>query len=633
MHNKIAIFTDASLLRLELNEDFKNYYEKFGKEIFQRFYPTAKQLFNDSLESTISQVLNNYYSEDQDLLSKRNAQNKRKFIEELPRGSIAIFYPNPNIKNLFRNSKSITPLVICGCNAVPFRHFYKVTPNFNKGNCPLNIARCESLQALKSTYILIPQILLKAKKEDIDEIGRKRISDKSNKVELLCKICNSYKLTSASSFHKSILANTEWRCRTCSSKNARKINFNRRKKVSDVPELLESLSKNQNYPPDQISIGSSKKHLWTCIFCGNDYECEPRRRTFVSNCPCISRHMSVVQASLYCILIKIFKNDKKIKIISEFRALIDSPTDIVITTSPKLAIEYDGAYYHDKKKLASDLTKTQKLVNQGYLVIRIREPNCPAATAPQGSYFITPTSSEYNPEYFIEIISNISELNATPDAFKNAWSNFKKNKDNLNDSILGILLDTKNIQNHPLHVNNSLPSLKDEVPGIDLIWTDPENKPDHYKKGARGHGSLSFNNRTTLNYSKICSNDFCVCTKIDTTIHNFLKIVRQKGASGKCPQGIKLDIEPLTNNQVSTSLSKARTEPLTFGEYLLKKMVDKNLSENSLWKSTKLNRRKIGDWIKDVHIPSENEINILSAHLDLCMQEINKLLISGKNND
>jgi len=130
-------------------------------------------------------------------------------------------------------------------------------------------------------------------------------------------------------------------------------------------------TKNGNFTPSDTTVGSHKTAWWTC-----DKADDHEWKTSILNrknhgCPyCTLTPQSKQELIITFELKTIFKNiDPK-----GFKTTLDGrlrAIDIFIP-SLKLAIEFDGSYWH-KDKLAIDKIKSELLIDGGYKVIRIRE--------------------------------------------------------------------------------------------------------------------------------------------------------------------------------------------------------------------------------------------------------------------
>ena len=127
-------------------------------------------------------------------------------------------------------------------------------------------------------------------------------------------------------------------------------------------------TKNKPLTPKDVVPGSSQKVWWKCKK-GHEWEATCSNRTVNhTGCGICNPEISKIQIRIYCELCHIFPNTKLEKKIKNVRI------DILIP-SIKMAVEYDGYYYHGirENKLIIDKGKTKKIKKLGYDVIRIRE--------------------------------------------------------------------------------------------------------------------------------------------------------------------------------------------------------------------------------------------------------------------
>ena len=124
-----------------------------------------------------------------------------------------------------------------------------------------------------------------------------------------------------------------------------------------------------NVDPTKIPAGSAQKLWWTCDR-GHSYEAPVRRRTMTgSGCRFCSAQTSAPEIRLFCELKSIFGD-------ALGREKLNGVEADVVIPSLKVAIEYDGAYFHSDK-LERDRQKTEHFKGLGYATIRLREAPLP----------------------------------------------------------------------------------------------------------------------------------------------------------------------------------------------------------------------------------------------------------------
>ena len=130
---------------------------------------------------------------------------------------------------------------------------------------------------------------------------------------------------------------------------------------------------NGDLTPDQVYKGNEKKAWWLCEL-GHEWESLISSRTRQGyGCPgCILSHRSEPEVRLACELSTFFPEidptqNYKLSIPDGKPFLID-----IAAPSLKLAIEYDGSYWH-KDKAGKDREKVKRLKAAGWSVLRIRE--------------------------------------------------------------------------------------------------------------------------------------------------------------------------------------------------------------------------------------------------------------------
>lgn len=139
-----------------------------------------------------------------------------------------------------------------------------------------------------------------------------------------------------------------------------------------APELAEewNYEKNSEISIDTVMPGSKNKVWWICR---KRHEWQATITSRYHNklgCPYCSKefHTSFPEQAIYYYVKQLFPTAIN-------RFMLDSKTEIdIYIPNLKLAIEYDGSYYHkSSKKLATDRNKNIKLKNHGITLIRVIE--------------------------------------------------------------------------------------------------------------------------------------------------------------------------------------------------------------------------------------------------------------------
>lgn len=137
------------------------------------------------------------------------------------------------------------------------------------------------------------------------------------------------------------------------------------------PKLLNEwdYQKNKNISLQNLSYKSVKSVHWKCKK-NHSWTTSPYHRTIdKTGCPYCSRPSSKPEIRIYCELIKFFPNAK-----SRFK-FKNKEIDVFLPEQ-KLAIEYDGYYYH-KNRIKEDQTKNNFYKKNKIELIRIREWTLP----------------------------------------------------------------------------------------------------------------------------------------------------------------------------------------------------------------------------------------------------------------
>ena len=154
-------------------------------------------------------------------------------------------------------------------------------------------------------------------------------------------------------------------CPYCSGKKVLK-GYNDLQTVNPMLAKEWNYEKNDGLTPEDVTLNSDKKVWWKCSK-GHEWQARITGRNRGSGCPvCNSeRHTSFPEYVLVYYLKKY-----GLEVIHSYREQ-GYELDIYIP-SKKIAIEYDGYFWH-KKKTKKDLEKNQKCKNDGIKLFRIRE--------------------------------------------------------------------------------------------------------------------------------------------------------------------------------------------------------------------------------------------------------------------
>lgn len=147
--------------------------------------------------------------------------------------------------------------------------------------------------------------------------------------------------------------------------------------ATTAPEVLDrwDYSKNINYTPQTVGRNMKTMIWWVCSK-GHEWQRRIRNQcNSIVYCPeCSLVHTSAIEYLLFKNINTIIQNSKSgQQIKSPYQKSKTSSVDIIgVYENILLAIEYDGSYWHQGKE-ENDINKTKGLIEQGYLVIRIRE--------------------------------------------------------------------------------------------------------------------------------------------------------------------------------------------------------------------------------------------------------------------
>ena len=127
--------------------------------------------------------------------------------------------------------------------------------------------------------------------------------------------------------------------------------------------------KNGKLTPEKITSGSNKMVWWLCEK-GHEYKMQPHTRTYLNRgCNQCSKFGSSQETRIYCELKYLFPDIKFRHKISGFEVDLYIPSIFI-------AVEYDGAFYHQDRS-ESDCAKNSNIEKLGIQLIRIRESPLP----------------------------------------------------------------------------------------------------------------------------------------------------------------------------------------------------------------------------------------------------------------
>ena len=179
----------------------------------------------------------------------------------------------------------------------------------------------------------------------------------------ICSLGHSYKASLTNRTHNSS------GCPYCDGKKALE-GFN--DFANRFPKIAEEwdYEKNNGLKPTQITYGSKKKVWWICPK-GHHYQMTVNARTANhSECPVCSeaRSTSLPEQAVLYYLGKYYR--------TESRYMLEGKEADIFLPDYKIAIEYDGMYYHSKEDVEQrDKKKNEHFLKSGIRLIRIKETN------------------------------------------------------------------------------------------------------------------------------------------------------------------------------------------------------------------------------------------------------------------
>jgi len=234
-----------------------------------------------------------------------------------------------------------------------------VTNRINSNSkCPY----CSNKKAHKeyNLDILFPQLMIEWNFEKNKKKPEEYIPNSNSKVWWKCKTCNSE--WDDTIRHRAIEKRNCPFCRRFRINNTNSIAYTH-------PHLLEEWDFDKNKKtPYEVSIGSHYKAWWKCKN-GHKWRIKVHNRGY-NNCPkCHNGGTSYSEQAIFYYIKKIF-NDALNRHTFKFQSK-KVEVDIFIP-SLKIAIEFDGYFYHKEKKII-DEEKNKFLKENGIKLIRVRE--------------------------------------------------------------------------------------------------------------------------------------------------------------------------------------------------------------------------------------------------------------------
>lgn len=184
------------------------------------------------------------------------------------------------------------------------------------------------------------------------------------------------------------------------------------------PHIAAEFNAEKNPGVDLTQIYSGGDELWWKCRYNHEWQASLYRRSRgQGNCPCCAKNPRRKQTSyneqalLYYVR-QIFPSAR-----NRFRVQ-GTEVDVAIPEY-KIAIEYDGEYWHTNKKIKQDIAKYRKMVQRGWTLIRVREPKCPNLPKYHGSIVWLKTRNPEDVEAAILetliLVSNILSVDCTCD--------------------------------------------------------------------------------------------------------------------------------------------------------------------------------------------------------------------------
>ena len=237
-----------------------------------------------------------------------------------------------------------------------------------------------------------------------------------------------------------------YNCPYCSGEKALK-GFNDFE--TKYPEIAKEWhpTKNGNLKPSDVTYGSGKKVWWKCPI-GHEYEASIHKRgSEGTNCPIChsSKFTSFGEQAIFYYIKKYFSDT-----LNRYNELFNTSMEFdVYIPSKKIAIEYDGAHWHQtEKEYSRELKKYQFCKENGIFLYRVKEQNNKKWTdvADKIYYISKLLRKDFSvlERVICEIITDIDDTIAI-------------------DIDIDITRDKNEIQNYLSKINNSLADMRPDV--------------------------------------------------------------------------------------------------------------------------------------------------------------------------
>lgn len=239
------------------------------------------------------------------------------------------------------------------------------------------------------------------------------------------------------------------------------------------PDLVKEWHKapSKKDTPDNVTAGSDKIVTWRCVECDHLWDAQVKSRAIKkTGCPkCMERYnVSFPEMAIFYYLREAFED---VKLNSEIKNIEPYKSIDIYLSSLNLIIEYDGGQTH-ADKLNNDLEKSKLILEQGYVLFRIRDNGLP------------PVNIEGVEEYLYKRESNKSVQNMLNHLLDMLTNKFKELSPVIEEIRKNIDVDRDNMA-----ILSTLPPVVEKInaldyyPFIEEIWDYQKNclmRPEHF---------------------------------------------------------------------------------------------------------------------------------------------------------
>lgn len=241
------------------------------------------------------------------------------------------------------------------------------------------------------------------------------------------------------------------------------------------PTLASEWDFEKNAPllPSDVFSKSGRKYFWICPN-GHSYSASALHRAAGTNCPFCNagRQTSFAEQAVFYYIKQVFPDA-----VNRYKDIFDNGMEVdIFIPSAKLAIEYDGIFWHKDKNVERDRQKYHICQKNNVRLIRVRESDSTPYDLADESFHVDNLDNRKNLEQLIRYL--LSRL----DPRSNMWT--RTQAIFYSPVSIDLVRDEQEIRQYMTVTKNSL---QDVHPEIAAQWHPTKNgtlKPDKFKCGS-----------------------------------------------------------------------------------------------------------------------------------------------------